>query len=198
MVSYIYQNILNSPDRPKRSADARSWFRDQAQNVRRGQVSPQQMITGNRSDLTNTLLPGRMYMWIYDPKYKNELPYYDTFPLVIILEKDRDSILGLNLHYLPPELRARLMDGLYERTVNLDANNLQTRIRVTYTYLRSVAKLRMYRPCIKRYLFSHIKSRMLYVNPDKWDVALMLPTARFKKASINRVYRESRMKSRRR
>jgi len=198
MVSYIYQNILNSADRPKRSADARNWFRDQAQKVRRGQVSPQQMITGNRSDLTNRLLPGRMYMWIYDPKYKNQLPYYDTFPLVIVLEKERDSILGLNLHYLPPELRARLMDGLYERTVNLDANNLQTRIRVTYTYLRSVAKLKMYRPCIKRYLISNIRSRMLYVNPDKWDIALMLPTARFKKASINRVYRDSRMKSRRR
>ena len=198
MVSYSYQNILNSADRPKRSADARNWFRDQAQKVRRGQVSPQQMITGNRSDLTNRLLPGRMYMWIYDPKYKNQLPYYDTFPLVIVLEKERDSILGLNLHYLPPELRARLMDGLYERTVNLDANNLQTRIRVTYTYLRSVAKLKMYRPCIKRYLISNIRSRMLYVNPDKWDIALMLQKKKKKKASINRVYRDSRMKSRRR
>ena len=30
--------------------------------------------------------PGRLNMFFYDPKLKKQLPYYDTFPLVLPLE----------------------------------------------------------------------------------------------------------------
>ena len=104
MVSYIFGNILSSPDVPQRKSEARQWFRDQAQEIRRNQATPQRLIPGNRTDLTNILLPGRMYSFLYDPKWKNQLPYYDTFPLIFVVENEKDSFLGLNLHYLAPEL----------------------------------------------------------------------------------------------
>ena len=61
---------------------------------------------------------GKMNMFIYAPKFAKKLPYYDTFPLVLPLERYSDGFLGINLHYLHPRLRARLMDGLY--TISTD------------------------------------------------------------------------------
>jgi len=199
MVSYIFDKILSSPDVPQRKLEARQWFRGEAEQITRGQANPARIMSGNRSDLTSRLLPGRMYMFQYDPKFKNKLPYYDTFPLIFVLENSRSGFMGLNLHYLPPVLRARLMDALYDRVISENTQNLQTRLRVSYDILKSASQLRFYKPCIKKYLHSNTRSRFLYVNPDKWDVALMLPSARFKKANINKVYRDSRtMVSRRR
>ena len=34
-------------------------------------------------DLTSKIEPGNMYMFMYDPKLKETLPYYDTFPLCL-------------------------------------------------------------------------------------------------------------------
>ena len=36
---------------------------------------------------TNRFMLGGLYFFYYDPKGKNELPYYDKFPLVLALEK---------------------------------------------------------------------------------------------------------------
>ena len=55
---------------------------------------------------------GNMYMFSYDPKYKNVLPYYDAHPLVFPIEFYSNGFLGINLHYLPPMARASLMSNL--------------------------------------------------------------------------------------
>ena len=198
MVSYIYDKILNSPDVPEKKIEARNFFRDAAQEISVSDASPMRMLSGNKADQTNRILPGRLYMFMYDPKLKKELPYYDTFPLIMVVERERDSFLGLNFHYLPPQLRANLFDELYNRVVAQDSMNIQTKIRVSYQILQSASALRLFRPCLKRYLLGRVRSRFLYIPPEKWDIALMLPTARFKKTSINKVYADSRRKARRR
>ena len=60
--------------------------------------------------VTRTGPQGNMYMFFYDPKYKETLPYYDGFPLIIMLGPAKGGFMGLNLHYLPPAVRARLLD----------------------------------------------------------------------------------------
>ena len=47
-------------------------------------------------------------------KHKETLPFYDSFPLVIIIGKAKGGFLGMNLHYLPPTLRAKFLDALME------------------------------------------------------------------------------------
>jgi len=199
MVSYIFDSILSKPNRPEKAREARQFFRDAAEQISRNQAAPDRIIRGNRDNLTNRMMPGRMYMFKYDPKLKQKLPYYDTFPLIFPIEPPRgDSFLAINLHYLPPPLRARLMDELYNRTINQSNMDITTRVRVSYNILKSASNLRFFKPCIKRYLFSNIRSRYLYIDPDRWDIALMLPTARFMKANINRVYLDSRRMVRKR
>ena len=82
---------------------------------------------------------------------KEELPYYDRFPLVFPFKRgftrqraiESGSFLGLNLHYLHPRLRARLMDALY--TISLDKKfDEDTRIRLSYEILNKARKFRFF------------------------------------------------------
>ena len=52
-------------------------------------------------------------MFFYDPKYKKTLPYYDTFPLVLPLERIPGGFAGINFHYLRPvKARFTLLERL--------------------------------------------------------------------------------------
>ena len=89
------------------------------------------------------------------------------------------------------------MDALY-RNVYPDRNQItdERRIRLTYKILQNVARNRFYVPCIKRYLNSHLRSKIYMIPPVDWDIALFLPTQKFVKASDSRVWRESANKIR--
>lgn len=133
---------------------------------------------------------GSMYFFVYDPKGKNELDYYDKFPLVIPLESYSDGFLGLNLHYLPIKYRVYFMRKLMPRAVLNDDNEIM-RLRISYEMLDASRRYKEFRPCVKRYLYSHIRSRILAVEPEEWDVAMYLPVQQFKKATAAKVWKES-------
>lgn len=133
---------------------------------------------------------GGLYHFYYNPVTKNKLPYYDSFPLVIPLNRSPDGFLGLNLHYLPIDYRAPFLDKLMPLMV-MNSNNEPERVRVTYEILKTVQALRDFRPCIKKYLDSQIRSRIIPIQPNEWEVALFLPTAIFNGASSEKIYRES-------
>ena len=131
---------------------------------------------------------GRLNMFIYDPKLKKTLPYYDTFPLVLPLEDYNDGFLGLNFHYLPIPLRMRLLDKVVDFSNNTKFDKT-TRLNVSYNALR---RSKIIRPTIKRYLAGRVKSRFRRIDADEFTVATLLPVARFKKGSQAEVYKDSR------
>lgn len=133
---------------------------------------------------------GGLYCFYYDPKGKDDLPYYDKFPLVLILEKYQNGFLGLNLHYLPPKHRMAFLGKLMNYAQNTPQNEIQ-RIRVTYDILNVSKALKEFRPCLKRYLTTHIQSKVLQIGPDEWDVAALLPLQQFKGARAEKVWQES-------
>lgn len=140
---------------------------------------------------TNTkFLLGGLYFYYYNPKTKDDLPYYDMFPLVMPLEKYSDGFLGLNFHYLPPKYRIVFLSKLMGRAI-YDENDEIRRVKITYDILQATRRYREFRPCVKRYLHSHIKSRVLAVMPDEWDVACMLPVQAFRKAPASTVWQDS-------
>ncbi len=135
-------------------------------------------------------LIGGLYFFIYDPKTKNELPYYDRFPLVLPLKRESDGFIGLNLHYLPIRYRINFMRKLMNFAIYNEDDEIK-RIRITYPILDSSKRYREFRPCIKHYLYKHVKSRILAVEPEEWDVALFLPVHQFKKQNQKTVWQES-------
>ena len=85
------------------------------------------------------------------------------------------------------------MDGLYEYANN-DRYDETTKLKMNYSLLQRASSLRFFKPCVKRYLSSHVQSNFMYVRPDEWDICLFLPTERFVKQSKQNVWADSRRK----
>jgi hypothetical protein len=147
-------------------------------------------ILRERDRFTKRPTIGGLYFLYYEPKYSDKLPYYDVFPLVLVLERYNDGILGLNLHYLPPMFRAVFLDKLLGYA-SYDDNNDIKKLRVTYDILAGAKSNRLFKPCIKRYLNANMATPPLKVEPSEWETAIFLPTHRFQKAKTTTVWNES-------
>lgn len=191
MATQLFTQILNeAPDVSVRTENATMWLREQAKGVRA--VSNVKALVNQQSDrLVSQLTVGRMYMFAYDPKTKDDLPYYDKFPLIFPFRRVSGGFYGINMHYLPHMLRARLMDNLYTLANNTNKDDT-TKLRLSYEMLNSAAKFRYFKPCVKHYLNSHVKSRFLWIPANQWDTALFLPLERFTGATKQQVWRDSR------
>lgn len=198
----IFNDILlkgiRSGQAPGRSAAARDWYRTQAKEVTKSTKNRSQgdkLIRELRGDSDrrqdSKFMMGNMYLFAYDPKHKDTLPYYDRFPLIFPINKAKGGFLGLNMHYLPPILRAKLMDQLYT-VLNNKKFDETTRLTASYKVLNGAAKFKEFGPCIKHYLNAHVRAKPAYINPSEWDIALFLPTQKFVGATANQVYADSR------
>jgi len=137
--------------------------------------------------------PGEMYLFNYNPREKYKLDYYDTFPLIFYIHEVENGFLGMNLHYLPIKLRERLfVNMLPYATDNPDTDSETTRLRLTYELLNKTSKLRYFRPCVKRYKYNSIDSRLLRIPAMDWVTAMYLPIERFAKKKREFVWKESR------
>jgi hypothetical protein len=171
----------------KNTAESLAWFRKKLRGMKT--IQRNRLLGDDDYKVSTRTLPGRMYMYFYDPKHKKTLTYYDRFPLIIMVKRAPGGFIGLNLHYLPPILRARLFDALLDFKVG---DGAQERIKITMNRLKSASKLRFYKPCYKHYLTSQIDSKMVQVPAAEWDYTLFLPSQQFKKASENKVWSDSR------
>jgi len=157
-----------------RTDESRKWFRQRAKELR----------GIDRKDLMQELpaggsVVGSMIMFFYDPKTKDTLPYYDTFPLVVVVGPAPGGFYGLNLHYLPPMLRAKMLDGLMDIASSKKSPN--AKFDISYKTLKGISKLRYYKPCFKHYLGGYLKSGISMVPAPEWEIATFLPVAQFKK-----------------
>jgi hypothetical protein len=193
----IFDNILIQGARqgiiPARTVAAREWYRSAAGKLM-SNISPG--VFEKRTDearKVSSMEFGYMYAFKYDPKTKNDLPYYDTFPLIFPVRMDSDGFLGINFHYLPPVLRAKLMNALYSTLTNKKYDDT-TKVKISYSILQSASKYRYFKPMLKKYLRSHVRSQFLEVQVNEWDIAIFLPTESFRKADTGRVWEDSRKK----
>ena len=174
-----------------RTQESRDWFRRKVQSL--GRINRNQLMQEDELDLVSTRNPmiGTMNMFFYDPKHKDTLPFYDRFPLAVIVGPAEKGFYGLNLHYLPPVLRAKLLDSLMDITNN-NKYDETTKFRLSYKVLQGVTKFKYYKPCLKHYLSQNVKSRLARVQAPEWEIATFLPTADWAKSSSTQVYKQSR------
>jgi hypothetical protein len=196
MVAKVFDDILlngiRSGQVPARTAEARNWYRNQAKQVNKSAAQGDKLIReAGRDRYENRFRLGHMYMFAYDPKHKETLPYYDRFPLIFPINKAKGGFLGINMHYLPPILRAKLMDALYD-TITNEKYDENTKLNISYKLLNNASKFKEFKPTIKHYLADHVRTRLVYINPTEWDIALFLPSAQFVGATRTQVYNDSR------
>jgi hypothetical protein len=172
-----------------RSKEASAWFAKKVAAL--GPIGSSKMLKDDRLKKQAGASPGDMVMYTYDPKLKQTLPYYDTFPLTIVVGKAPGGFYGINLHYLPPKIRAIFLDKLGD-VVSNKKFNATTRFKITYQLLIATKKYKYFRPCFKHYLTKHVHSSIMKVNAAEWNIAIFLQTASFKKANVGTVWADSK------
>jgi hypothetical protein len=192
-MAILFDTILSKGIRegniPARTQEARDWYRNTAQQ--QGKINETSLLKGSDATrFTSSPRIGQMYMFTYNPKHKDTLPYWDRFPLVFPFRKVPGGFLGMNMHYLPLPYRAKLMDGLYSITNNTLYNDT-TKLKLNYDLLNGAAQFKYFKPTVKHYLSDHLTSKFLYIFPAEWDVALFLPLSRFQKAANQKVWADS-------
>ncbi len=171
-----------------RTRDSSKWFEKKVQDMR--MPSRQKLLKDTALDRTTRNIAGNMYMYFYDPKLKAELPYYDRFPLTIMVEPAKGGFYGLNLHYLRPDIRAKFLDELMKLgPAKARENSRITKMR--YSLLAGVRKYKEFKPCFKHYLTDHVRSQFSRVPMTDWEVAIFLPVEQFKKSSKTAVWKDS-------
>lgn len=166
-----------------------TWYQNQARKLR-GLDNKMDRMLNSGPELTTQLLPGRLYLFHYDPKHKDTLPFYDTLPLVLPFRTVPGGFLGLNLHYLPYMIRFKLMEALLDLVTDVEDPN--SRARASWKLLNSSARFRGVEVSVKHYLTAQVQSRFLQIPPEQWLSAAMMPIERFEGQSKDVVWRDSR------
>lgn len=164
-----------------RAKEALSWYKSKILNVsQKANTTEPDNILKLRAEPEI----GKMYLFTYDPKLKNILPFWDQYPLVIPIHYYADGFLGLNLHYLPPLQRVALLQALSDVLSN-DRYDSTTRMNISYGILKGAAlratqsgqmsKYNGYEQCIKRYLYGHCRTQFHEINANDWGKIVLLP-----------------------
>lgn len=156
-------------------------------------------IISNLKPTKKYLLPGQVVCFYYqDPKYKEELEYYDKTPCTVFcgITRTKDDVIreiGINLHYFPPHTRARVMIAIYEAFKPYWAKNFnevqhKPNTFISYETLQHICKrnskiafaVKMYIPVLRG---------LSYVLPGKYLSTAMYTEGHFSKATLAQIQR---------
>lgn len=165
------------------------WYQAQVRKLTNARGQTERMLT-NSKQLTTNLVPGKMYLYMYDAKHKDTLPYWDSLPLVLPFRKVPKGFYGLNLHYLPYMMRFKIL-GLLNDYASDDKNDENTKIILSWRVLSNAARLKPLQACVKHYLYSQVQTRFLVIGYPDWVTASQLPIENFQGANKTTVWRET-------
>ena len=72
LIDVFERNKYNLDDVAKKS---RTWFQQQVLLLNRQRLTPNKVLNSDEQQLRSRVSPGFMYMFAYDPKYKDTLTY---------------------------------------------------------------------------------------------------------------------------
>ena len=186
----VLNPFLNVRSKVGDSDKSLAWYQTQVKALAAAATKPNKLMQ-NAPDLTTRIMPGNLYMFFYDAKLKDKLPYYDMFPLVLPFRKVPGGFYGINLHYLPYPLRFKLLGALQEYALD-NTMSEDNRVRVTWSTLLTMSRVAPVKACVKHYLDGQVQSRFLNIKYPDWVTASLLPVERFVGASKQQVWQDSR------
>ena len=134
------------------------------------------------------LKPGKIFTFGYDAKYKKILPYWDKFPLIIVLDVYKDGFMGLNFHYLYPVERMKFLTKIMKfATQGGEVENMtdKARFEMTWDVVRNIKNADK---MLHKYLYGHVRTSLLEAPPNEWENAIFLPYQKFVGASAKSVW----------
>ena len=185
LIDRIQESLAKEGLKP-RTVAARSWLRSKVKDLTPSKTT----FMRDQERLRNKSMIGRMYFYFYDPKTKDKLPYYDMFPLVFPFKRLPDGFVGLNMHYLPYQMRVLLLQRLMDFSNNKNMDET-TRLKYSWSMIDGVSRYRLAEPCVKRYLASHVKTNLRLVPATDWATAMLLPVEQFVGSTKTSVWQNS-------
>lgn len=193
----FYENYTKTRSNPlmekKAQEKSKDWLNQRKMNTQRRASARNRISSDFKVNATDFPKFGEMYFYSYDAKTKEELPYWDFFPLVLpfALNKAKDGSLtfyGVNLHYLPPRHRVLILDVL--------AETRRGKLKVDISTFNTIVRSSEFKPAIHQYRFDHIVSSVSKIPYEEWENVINLPLADWRSASgsrphSNKVYSDS-------
>ena len=134
------------------------------------------------------LKPGKMFTFGYDAKLKAILPYWDKFPLIVVLDTYSDGFLGLNFHYLSPIDRQKFFTKILKFSNQKgDPMDFTDKARFNISW-DAVQNIKHADKMIHKYLYGHVRTSLLEAPPNEWENVIFLPYQRFVGASAKSVW----------
>ena len=134
------------------------------------------------------LEPGKIFTFGYDAKFKEILPYWDKFPLIIVLDVYRDGFMGLNFHYVSPVERMIFFKKMMQfATQHGEVEDMtdKAKFNVSWDAIRNIKNADK---MIHKYLYGHVRTSLLEAPPNEWENAIFLPYQRFVGATAKSVW----------
>jgi hypothetical protein len=155
------------------AAELQEWLIDKA--LSSSPSVARKLILYNDQRGRDSPIVGRLYLFKYDPQWKQKLLQYDRVPLVFPIEQYGNGFLGLNIHYLSMGERSALIEELLQFRNNTKMDE-STKLLISYQLLQSISSAAsLARPCVKRYLFRQVRSKFIEILPSEYDRAIQLP-----------------------
>lgn len=170
---------------------SKAWYEQQMVILMKQIQSPWIVMKGDPGQLTTRLLAGKMYMFVYDPLHKHEIKYFDRFPCLLLYRRTIDGFSGLNLHYLPYQMRIKLLYHMlrFRTNSNMDSN---TRLKFQWKSIKGVSKFAAAVPAFHSYNFGGLRSQFREIRAYEWATAALLPVEQFVKLADDRIWDKSR------
>ena len=155
-------------------------------------------IIHNTKPTKKYLLPGQVVLFHYnEPKFKEELEYYDRTPFTLFLgiTRTKDGNIrevGINLHYYPPFTRIRVINAIYDHfkpwfNKNFNEVNGKPNTWISYAEVKRLAKtsakigfgVKMYIPVLRG---------ASYVLPTRLIPTACFTEGHFSKATLQQIF----------
>jgi hypothetical protein len=155
------------------------WFESKA--FQTGSQAARRKILNADDRHRDETFAGKLYFYRYDAKTKDKLDMWDKYPLCMVLEKTSNGFLGLNLHYLSKGQRKTLLRVFDKYAKDYDIESGTTtghgvgNWELLIKSINGTGAAALPKKCLKRYLFTHVRSKFVEIYPDEYDKAIQLP-----------------------
>lgn len=151
------------------------WFTGKLESLRPG-ARRKILNAEDRYTDNDSVFVGGVFFFKYEAKTKDRLSMWDKYPLCVPLDRYTDGFLGLNMHYLGKGTRQGVINSV--RSMRDDgrlSNTVRTKAKNWQFIMNSGANEALFKRCVKRYLFSHVRSEFVRIQPEEYAKAVQLP-----------------------
>lgn len=151
-------------------------------SIRGSYINDQRFVRSTKPKTINSVNRpiGKLFLFRYTAEGKDEpdFKYYDRFPLLLLMSRDKNGFEGFNLHYIPIRIRLRIISRIAGQYV-VGENSPEPRFYFKYDVVKNDPNLRYLKASYRRYTNKYMESLLFEIEPEHWGNILYMPFSMF-------------------